>query len=84
MFNTNGRAVTAVFLGAIGLAVYGIILGPIAAGLGVLSLTELRRGGTGRATAVAGIVLGVAAFTLSLVLASTSAPRGARVDARTS
>jgi hypothetical protein len=71
MFNTNGRAVTAVFLGAIGLLVYGVILGPIAAGLGVLALSELRRGGTGRTTAIVGIVLGVAAFTLSLVLAST-------------
>jgi hypothetical protein len=71
MFTNNGRAVTAVFLGAAGLAAYGIILGPIAAGLGVLALTELRRGGTGRPTAIAGIVLGVAAFTLSLVLAAT-------------
>ncbi len=71
MFNTNGRAVTAVFLGAIGLLAYGVILGPIAVGLGVLALSELRRGGNGRATAVAGIVLGVAAFALALVLAST-------------
>jgi hypothetical protein len=70
MFNTNGRAVTAVFLGAIGLLAYGVILGPIAAGLGVLALSELG-GGTGRRTAIAGIVLGVAAFTLALVLAST-------------
>jgi hypothetical protein len=72
MFTTNGRAVTAVFLGAIGLAVYGVILGPIAVGLGVLALTELRGGGgRGRVTAIAGICLGVAAFTLALVLAST-------------
>jgi hypothetical protein len=71
MFTTNGRAVTAVFLGAIGLLVYGVILGPIAVGLGGLALSELRRGGNGRATAITGIALGVAAFTVSLVLAST-------------
>jgi hypothetical protein len=75
MFTTNGRAVTAVFLGTIGLALYGVILGPIAVGLGALALTELRHEPTpavrGRVTAIAGIVLGVAAFTLALVLAST-------------
>jgi hypothetical protein len=72
MFGTEGRAVTAVFLGAIGLAGFGVILGPIAAGLGLLALGDIRRrGGTGRVTAIAGIVLGVAAFTLALVLAAT-------------
>ena len=72
MFTSNGRAVTAVFLGAIGIVGFGVILGPIAVGLGVIALTEIRRdGGPGRATAIAGIVLGVAAFTLALVLAST-------------
>jgi Domain of unknown function (DUF4190) len=60
MFASNGRAVTAVFLGAIGIV-----------GLGVIALTEIRRDAQpGRATAIAGIVLGVAAFTLALVLAS--------------
>ena len=72
MFASNGRAVTAVFLGAIGLVAFGVILGPIAAGLGFIALAEIRRDGRpGRATAIAGIVLGVAAFTLALVLAST-------------
>jgi hypothetical protein len=71
MFTSNGRAVTAVFLGAIGIVGFGVILGPIAVGLGVIALTEIRRdGGPSRATAIAGIVLGVAAFTLALVLAS--------------
>jgi hypothetical protein len=71
MFASNGRAVTAVFLGAIGIVGFGVILGPIAVGLGVIALTEIRRDSQpGRATAIAGIVLGVAAFTLALVLAS--------------
>ena len=71
MFASNGRAVTAVFLGAIGLVGFGVILGPIAAGLGVIALTETRRDGQpGRATAITGIALGVAAFTLALVLAA--------------
>ena len=71
MFASNGRAVTAVFLGAIGLVVFGVILGPIAVGLGVIALTEIRRDDQpGRGTAIAGIVLGAAAFVLALVLAS--------------
>ena len=71
MFGTNGRAVTAVFLGAIGIVGFGVILGPIAVGLGVIALSEIRRSAQpGRGTAIAGIVLGVAAFALALVLAS--------------
>jgi Domain of unknown function (DUF4190) len=70
MFTTNGRAVAAVFLGAAGLIGFGVILGPIAGGLGVIALGEIRRGGPpGRNTAIAGITLGVAAFILGLVLA---------------
>jgi Domain of unknown function (DUF4190) len=72
MFATNGRAVTAVFLGAIGLVAFGVILGPIAIGLGLLALGEIRRqGGPGRTTAIAGVVIGVTAFTLGIVLAAT-------------
>ncbi len=71
MFTSNGRAVTAVFLGAIGIAGFGVILGPIAVGLGVIALAEIRRESQpGRATAIAGIVLGVVALVLALVLAS--------------
>ena len=71
MFGTNGRAVTAVFFGAIGLVGFGVILGPIAVGFGLIALGEIRRtGGPGRATAIAGIVLGVAAIALALVLAA--------------
>lgn len=74
MFATNGRAVTAVFLGAFGLVVFGVILGPIAVGLGLIALGEIRRQAEPDrltlTTAVAGIVLGVAAFVLALVLAS--------------
>jgi hypothetical protein len=74
MYATNGRAVTAVFLGAIGLVGFGVILGPIAAGLGVLALGDIRRQAEldrlARATAIVGILLGVAAFLLALVLAS--------------
>jgi hypothetical protein len=72
MFGTNGRAVTAVFFGAIGLVGFGVILGPIAVGFGLIALGEIRRtGGPGRATAIVGIVLGVTAIALALVLAST-------------
>jgi hypothetical protein len=75
MYATNGRAVTAVFLGAIGLVGFGVILGPIAAGLGLIAFGEVRRDAEparhARTTAIAGVVLGVAAFTLGLVLALT-------------
>jgi uncharacterized protein DUF4190 len=72
MFGTNGRAVTAVFLGAIGLVAFGVILGPIAVGFGLIALAEIRRRPEpGRVTAFAGIALGVAAFALAIVLAST-------------
>jgi Domain of unknown function (DUF4190) len=72
MFGTNGRAVTAVFFGAVGLIGFGLILGPIAIGFGLIALGEIRRtGGPGRSTAIAGIVLGIAAISLALVLAST-------------
>jgi hypothetical protein len=72
MFGSNGRAVTAVFFGAIGLFAFGVILGPIAVGFGLIALGEIRRnGGPGRATAIVGVVLGVAAFALAVVLAST-------------
>jgi hypothetical protein len=72
MFGTNGRAVTAVFFGAIGLIAFGVIFGPIAIGLGLIALGEIRRnGGPGRGTAIVGIVLGVAGLALAVVLAST-------------
>ncbi len=72
MFGTNGPAVTAVFFGAIGLIGFGVIFGPIAVGLGLIGLGEIRRrGGPGRSTAIVGIALGAAAFTLAVVLAST-------------
>jgi apolipoprotein N-acyltransferase len=75
MYATNGRAVTAVFLGAIGLLGFGVILGPIAAGLGLIALGELRRQAEpdrlARTTAIVGVLLGVAAFVLALVLAAT-------------
>ncbi len=72
MFGTNGRAVAAVFFGAIGLFAFGVILGPIAVGFGLIALGEIRRnGGPGRTTAVLGIVLGVAALALGIVLAAT-------------
>jgi Domain of unknown function (DUF4190) len=60
-----------VFIGAAGLVGFGVILGPIALGLGVLALGETRRhGGPGKATAIIGIVLGVTAFTVAIVLSS--------------
>ena len=64
MFTSNGRAVTAVFLGAIGIVGFGVILGPITVGLGVIALTELAGG---RRPSVGDPL---AAFTLALVLAS--------------
>ena len=61
------------FLGVAGLVGFGVILGPIAVGLGVIARTEIRRErATGRsARPIAGIVLGVVAFVVPIVLAVT-------------
>ncbi len=63
IFERNGNAVASVLLATAGLLAFGVILGPIAVGLGVLGARQVRDSfQPGRKLAVAGIVIGIAAF----------------------
>ena len=69
VFERNGNAVASLLLGAAGLLAFGVILGPIAIGLGVIAKNQIARTGQpGTGTATVGIVLGVIAFAIPLVL----------------
>lgn len=75
----TGRAWTGVLLGAVGLFILNVVFGPVAIGLGVMSL---RRGAGARAVRIAGvasIVLGVADLVVLAVLIGTSLGHGGLV-----
>ncbi len=69
MFERNGNAVASMLLGAAGLVAFGVILGPIAIGLGVLAKSQIARTGQpGTGTAMIGIALGVVALAIPILL----------------
>jgi len=69
VFERDGNAVASLLIGAAGVLAFGVILGPIAIGLGVLAKGRIRRTGqAGDGTATLGIALGVVATLLPLVL----------------
>ena len=69
VFERDGNAVASVLIGAAGLLAFGVILGPIAIGLGLLAKGRIRRtGAPGGGTATIGILLGVAATVIPLIL----------------
>ena len=69
IFERDGNAVASLLLGAAGLLAFGVILGPIAIGLGLLAKGRIRRTGVpGDGTATIGILLGVIATIVPLVL----------------
>ena len=72
VFARNGNAVASVLFAIAGYVGFGIILGPIAVGLGLMARNQIAQAyRPGIHLAVAGIVLGVGAFVTSLVLTVT-------------
>ena len=72
VFARNGNAVASVLFAIAGYIGFGLILGPIAVGLGLLARNQIAQSyRPGLHLAVAGIVLGVGAFVSNLVLAMT-------------
>ena len=72
IFERNGNAVASVLFGVAGLVGFGLILGPIAVGLGLMARNQIAttpRPGIG--LAYAGIAIGVFVFVFSVVLAVT-------------
>ena len=74
VFERNGNAVASVLFAIAGLLVFGVILGPIAIGLGLLAKRQIRdheAAGVvqaGGRTATVGIVIGIIAFVIPIVL----------------
>ena len=69
VFERDGNAVASVLLGVAGLLAFGLILGPIAIGLGILAKRRIRLSGLpGDTLATAGIAIGAVAMLIPVVL----------------
>ena len=69
VFERDGNAVASVLLGLAGLLAFGLILGPIAIGLGVLAKRRIRLSGQpGNSVANVGIAIGIIALVIPIVL----------------
>ena len=69
VFERDGNAVASVLLGVAGLLAFGLILGPIAIGLGILAKRRIRHSGLpGDTLATVGIAIGVIAMAIPVVL----------------
>ena len=72
VFERDGNAVASVLLGLAGLLAFGLILGPIAIGLGILAKRRIRYSGQrGDTLATVGIAIGVVAIAIPLILSLT-------------
>ena len=75
LFERNGNAVASLLIalaGVLGLFSLGVILGPIAIGLGFLARSQIRlTGRPGIGMANAGIAIGAVAFVVPILLAVT-------------
>jgi hypothetical protein len=72
IFERNGNAVAGLLFALAGLFGFGVILGPIAIGLGFLARSQLRVSGRpGIGTANAAIAIGAVAFVVPIILAVT-------------
>jgi hypothetical protein len=68
VFERNGNAVASLLFAVAGLFGFGIILGPIAVGLGLLARSQIaERPRPGSHLAVAGIVIGIVAFAYPVI-----------------
>ena len=69
VFERNGNAVASLLFAVAGLFGFGVILGPIAIGLGLLARSQIaQRPRPGGHLAVAGILIGILAFVYPIVL----------------
>jgi hypothetical protein len=69
VFERNGNAVASLLFALAGLFGFGVILGPIAIGLGLLARSQIaQRPRPGSHLAVAGILIGLVAFVYPIVL----------------
>ena len=72
LFERNGNAVASILLALAGLPGFGLILGPIAIGLGFIARGQIRATGQpGLGLANAGIAIGIVAFLVPVVGALT-------------
>jgi hypothetical protein len=72
LFERNGNAVASILFALAGLAGFGVVLGPIAIGLGFIARSQIRATGQpGIGLANAGIVIGIVAFLLPIAGAVT-------------
>ena len=69
IFERNGNAVASLLFAVAGLAGFGVILGPVAVGLGLMARNQIAHSyRPGIRLAVAGMVIGVVAFAIPIVL----------------
>jgi hypothetical protein len=61
-------AIASLVCGIIGLLVFGIILGPLAVIFGGVGLSRANRGASGKGMAIAGLILGLIATVVAIVL----------------
>ena len=72
VFARNGNAVASLLFALAGLFGFGVVLGPIAVGLGLMARSQIAaRPRPGIRLAVAGIVLGVVAFAYPIARLAT-------------
>jgi hypothetical protein len=65
---SNGLAIASLVCGIAGFLVFGVVLGPLAVIFGAIGLSRANRGASGRGMAIAGLVLGVLATVIAIVL----------------
>jgi hypothetical protein len=64
----NGMAIASLVCGIAGLFLFGVVLGPLAVIFGALGLSRANRGASGRGMAIAGLVLGLIATVVAVIL----------------
>jgi hypothetical protein len=65
---SNGLAIASLVCGIVGMLFFGIVLGPLAVIFGAVGLSRANRGASGRGQAIAGLILGIVATVLAIVI----------------